>query len=155
MASIIKFCALSGALDDSPHSYLLTIDDFTFLLDCGWDEKCSDALIKELKKHSREIDAILVSYPDVLHLGALPYAVSKLGLACPIYCTVPVYKMGQMFMYDWYLSKYNMEEFDLFNLDDVDNTFDKVVQLKYNQSVPLQGLSLTYLSYFRTLVYSK
>ena len=58
-------------------------------------------------------------------------------------------------MYDWYLSKYNMEEFDLFNLDDVDNTFDKVVQLKYNQSVPLQGLSLTSLLYFRTLVYSK
>ena len=45
-----------------------------------------------------------------------------------------------MFMYDWYQSKYNMEEFDLFTLDDVDNTFDKFIQLKYSQSVPLQGL---------------
>jgi len=141
MASIIKFCALSGALDDSPHSYLLTVDDFTFLLDCGWDENCSDAFINELKKHVSKIDAVLITYPDVLHLGALPYAVGKLGLSCPIYCTVPIYKMGQMFMYDLYLSKHNVEEFDIFDLDDVDNTFDKVVQLKYNQSVPLQGLS--------------
>jgi len=139
MTSIIKFCALSGALDDSPHSYLLKVDDFTFLLDCGWDEKCTDSYINELKKHVNKIDAVLLTYPDQLHLGALPYAVGKLGLMCPIYATVPVYKMGQMFMYDWYQSKYNMEEFDLFTLDDVDNTFDKFIQLKYSQSVPLQG----------------
>ena len=35
-------------------------------------------------------------------LGALPVAVGKLGLSCPIYATVPVYKMGQMFLYDLY-----------------------------------------------------
>ncbi|XP_046656106.1 probable cleavage and polyadenylation specificity factor subunit 2 isoform X2 [Daphnia pulicaria] len=139
MTSIIKFCALSGALDDSPHSYLLKVDDFTFLLDCGWDEKCSEGFIHELKKHVNKIDAVLLSYPDQLHLGALPYAVGKLGLTCPVYATVPVYKMGQMFMYDWYQSKDNMEDFDLFTLDDVDNSFDKVVQLKYSQSVPLKG----------------
>lgn len=43
---------------------------------------------------------MLLSYPDPLHLGALPYLVGKLGLNCPIYATIPVYKMGQMFMYD-------------------------------------------------------
>ena len=139
MTSIIKFCALSGALDDSPHCYLLKVDDFTFLLDCGWDEKCSESLVNELKKHVNKIDAVLLTYPDQLHLGALPYAVGKLGLACPVYATVPVYKMGQMFMYDWYQSRYNMEDFELFNLDDVDNSFDKVVQLKYSQSIPLKG----------------
>ena len=35
-------------------------------------------------------------------VGALPVAVGKLGLSCPIYATVPVYKMGQMFLYDLY-----------------------------------------------------
>jgi len=35
-------------------------------------------------------------------LGALPYLVGKMGLSCPIYATVPVYKMGQMFLYDTY-----------------------------------------------------
>lgn len=49
-----------------------------------------------------QIDAVLLSYPDPLHLGALPYLVGKCGLNCPIYATIPVYKMGQMFMYDLY-----------------------------------------------------
>jgi cleavage and polyadenylation specificity factor subunit 2 len=33
-----------------------------------------------------------------------------------------------------------MEEFELFTLDDVDAAFDKIVQLKYNQSVPMKGI---------------
>lgn len=47
--------------------------------------------------------------------------------------------MGQMFMYDMYQSQYNMKPFMLFNLDDVDTTFDRIIQLKYNQSVALKG----------------
>ncbi len=49
MTSIIKFTPLSGAppadgtagFDPSsePHCYLLEVDGFTFLLDCGWDAK--------------------------------------------------------------------------------------------------------------------
>lgn len=46
----------------------------------------------------------------------------------------------EQFMYDWYLSRYNAEDFKLFDLDDVDNAFDKVVQLKYSQSIPLKGM---------------
>lgn len=66
--------------------------------------------------------------------------VGKLGLNCPIYATIPVFKMGQMFMYDLYQSHYSMEDFDLFTLDDVDVAFDKIRQLKYNQSVSLKGM---------------
>ncbi|KAK4037738.1 hypothetical protein OUZ56_029767 [Daphnia magna] len=44
-----------------------------------------------------------------------------------------------MFMYDWYQAMDNMEDFDLLPLDDVDNSFDKVAQLKYSQKVPLKG----------------
>jgi len=55
-----------------------------------------------LSRHVHQIDAVLLSYPDPLHLGALPYLVGKCGLNCPIYATIPVYKMGQMFMYDIY-----------------------------------------------------
>lgn len=47
--------------------------------------------------------------------------------------------MGQMFMYDLYMSHYNMYDFELFTLDDVDTAFDKITQLKYNQSVSLKG----------------
>ncbi|CAB0016650.1 unnamed protein product [Nesidiocoris tenuis] len=126
-------------MDESPPCYILQIDDFRFLLDCGWNEKFDLDYIKELKRHVHVIDAVLLTYPDPLHLGALPYLVGKCGLSCPVYATIPVYKMGQMFMYDLYQSRYNMEEFSLFNLDDVDAAFDKVIQLKYNQTVPMKG----------------
>merc|ERR1712127_228958 len=84
--------------------------------------------INNLKKVVPKIDAVLLSYPDCPHLGALPYAVGKLGLSCPIFATVPVYKMGQMFLYDLYQSRHNMEDFDLFTLDEVDRAFDMITQ---------------------------
>ncbi|CAB4056673.1 CPSF2 [Lepeophtheirus salmonis] len=73
------------------------------------------------------------------HLGALPYAVGKLGLSCSIFATVPVHKMGQMFMYDVYEAQRKQEDFDLFTLDEVDSAFDKITQLKYNQTFALKG----------------
>uniref|UniRef100_A0A182JRJ0 Cleavage and polyadenylation specificity factor subunit 2 n=1 Tax=Anopheles christyi TaxID=43041 RepID=A0A182JRJ0_9DIPT len=139
MTSIIKMHAISGAMDESPPCYILQVDDVRILLDCGWDEKFDQGFIKEIKKYVHTIDAVLLSYPDGSHLGALPYLVGKLGLNCPIYATIPVYKMGQMFMYDMFMSHYNMHDFDLFTLDDVDAAFDKIVQLKYNQSVAMKG----------------
>lgn len=64
-----------------------------------------------------------------------------------MYATTPVYQMGQMFAYDLYQSRHNYEEFDLFTLDDIDLAFDKVVQVKYNQTIILkgngQGITLT------------
>ena len=41
-----------------------------------------------------KVDAVLLSYPDL--------TVGKLGLTDPVYATVQVYKMGQMFLYDIY-----------------------------------------------------
>lgn len=124
MTSIIKLHAVSGAMDESPPCYILQVDELRILLDCGWDENFDQDFIKELKRylfakkkivcycnkiynnyifrHVNQIDAVLLSYPDPLHLGALPYLVGKCGLNCPIYATIPVYKMGQMFMYDMY-----------------------------------------------------
>lgn len=96
--------------------------------------------IEEVKKHINVIDAVLISFPDVFHLGALPYLVGKCGLNCPIYATIPVYKMGQMFMYDLYQSHHNMKNFNVFSLDDVDATFEKIIQLKFNQSVSIKGM---------------
>ncbi|XP_011500980.1 PREDICTED: probable cleavage and polyadenylation specificity factor subunit 2 [Ceratosolen solmsi marchali] len=139
MTSIIKLHAISGALDESPPCYILQVDELHILLDCGWNENFDQDFIKELKRHVNQIDAVLLSYPDPSHLGALPYLVGKCGLSCPIYATIPVYKMGQMFMYDIYQSRHNMEDFTLFTLDDVDAAFDKIVQLKYNQSISMKG----------------
>lgn len=102
MPSIIRFEPFSGAHDEGPLCYILQVDEFKFLLDCGWDESFSMSYIEALKPHVPEIDAVLLSHPDTYHLGALPYLVGKCGLDCPIYATIPVHKMGQMFMYDVY-----------------------------------------------------
>lgn len=139
MTSIIKLTAFSGAEDESPHCYLLQVDEFRFLLDCGWDEDLKRVTVDSLKKHIHQIDAVLLSHPDPLHLGALPYLVGKLGLSCPIFATIPVYKMGQMFMYDLYQSRHNTEDFNLFTLDDVDSAFERIIQLKYSQTHNLLG----------------
>lgn len=54
MSSVIKFTPLSGAKNEGPLCYLLQIDDFHILLDCGWDENFSIAAkhIQELKKYT-------------------------------------------------------------------------------------------------------
>ena len=68
----------------------------------------------------------------------LPY-LAKLGITCPIYMTMPACKMGQMFLYDFVLSRTAAEDFDMFTLDDVDAVFDRATQLKHNQTEAVRG----------------
>lgn len=51
------------------------------------------------------VDAVLLSHSDTLHLGALPYAMTQLGLSAPVFSTEPVYRLGLLTMYDQYASK--------------------------------------------------
>lgn len=37
-------------MDESPPCYLLQIDEFKFLLDCGWDEGFNMGVINKLKR---------------------------------------------------------------------------------------------------------
>lgn len=80
------------------------------LLDCGWTEPynvdqlkvmacvCAavgfacrrahvPARVQPLARVAKEIDFVLITHSDMLHLGGLPYAVATLGLSCPIYVT--------------------------------------------------------------------
>lgn len=140
MGSQIKFTQLYGVVDP-PLCSLLEINSFTFLIDCGWTEKFDVTLLETLKEAIPRVDAVLLSHPDTAHLGALPYAIGHLGLKAPIYATQPTCRMGQMFMYDQYLSHYATSEFDVFDLDDVDTAFDyqTVHQLKFQQNLRLTG----------------
>lgn len=148
MGSQIKFTQLYGATNDSPLCSLLEINSFTFLIDCGWTEEFNVKLLDPLKEAIPRIDAVLLSHPDTAHLGALPYAIGRLGLKVPIYATQPTCRMGQMFMYDQYLSHHANSEFDLFDLDDVDTAFDyqTVHQLKFQQNLRLAGQPLAKLA---------
>jgi cleavage and polyadenylation specificity factor subunit 2 len=92
-----------------------------------------------LYSHISDIDAVLLSHPDTSHLGALPYLMGKLGLAAPVYATLPVAKLGHLYMYDHVLSRQAVSEFDTFDLDDVDFAFNSVETLKYSENRVLSG----------------
>lgn len=88
MTSIIKLEVLSGAGKAfSPPAYLLQVDEFRFLLDCGcdWSDDDVNRAQMDVKKHNmscdsrkqcglwmphvKQIDAVLLSHPDPHHLG--------------------------------------------------------------------------------------
>jgi cleavage and polyadenylation specificity factor subunit 2 len=141
MGTIIRLTPISGVHSEDPLCYLLEIDDCKILLDCGWDERFETDFLQTLASVASSVDFVLLSHPDLLHLGALPYAVGHLGLDCPIVATRPVWQMGHLCMYDVLLSRKANEDFDVFSADDIDNAFlDKRFQLlKYSQSIELTG----------------
>eukprot|EP00658_Telonema_sp_P-2_P059075 TRINITY_DN4776_c0_g1_i1.p1 TRINITY_DN4776_c0_g1~~TRINITY_DN4776_c0_g1_i1.p1 ORF type:complete len:493 (+),score=108.85 TRINITY_DN4776_c0_g1_i1:105-1583(+) len=95
-----------GCQEHEPLCYLLRVDECNILLDCGSDPCFTQELLEPLKQIAPKLDAILISHPDPMHLGALPYLVGKVGLPewCKVYATIPVCKLGQMVMYDAYQS---------------------------------------------------
>ncbi|KAL5108666.1 putative cleavage and polyadenylation specificity factor subunit 2 [Taenia crassiceps] len=137
--SIIKLHTFSGAGDSYPPCFVLQVDDFYCLLDCGWSENLPKSRITEVGKWAKKICAVLISHPSMRHLGLLPVLVGKYGLKCPVYSTTPVCKLGQLFCYDEFQSRFLSEDFSLFSLDDIDDAFELFVQVKYSQTVNLQG----------------
>lgn len=128
---------LCGVYNENPLSYLVSIDGFNLLVDCGWNDHFDPSLLHPLSRVASTIDAVLLSYPDTLHLGALPYAMKQFGLSAPVYATEPVYRLGLLTMYDQYLSRKQVSEFDLFTLDDIDAAFQNVTRLTYSQNYHL------------------
>ena len=82
--------------------------------------------IDAVRRRIPQISAVLITYADTAHLGALPYLVGKCGLRCPIYATVPVYKMGQLFLQDWLIGHQDVEDFTLFGMEDIEAAFDNI-----------------------------
>ncbi|KAF8042096.1 hypothetical protein BT93_A0641 [Corymbia citriodora subsp. variegata] len=100
MGTSVQVTPLCGVYNENPLSYLISIDNFNFLVDCGWNDHFDPSLLHPLSRVASTIDAVLLSHPDTLHLGALPYAMKQLGLSSPVYATEPVYRLGLLTMYD-------------------------------------------------------
>ncbi|XP_078435387.1 cleavage and polyadenylation specificity factor 100 [Wolffia australiana] len=141
MGTSVQVTPLCGVYNENPLSYLVSVDGFNFLVDCGWNDLFDVNLLQPLSRVCSKVDAVLLSHPDVLHLGALAYAMKHLGLSAPVYLTEPVLRLGQLTMYDHYFSRKQMSDFDLFSLDDVDSAFQNsnVTSLKYSQNFHLTG----------------
>ncbi|XP_028790004.1 cleavage and polyadenylation specificity factor subunit 2-like [Neltuma alba] len=139
MGTSVQVTPLCGVYNENPLSYLVSIDGFKFLVDCGWNDHFDPSLLQPLSRVAPTIDAVLLSHADTLHLGALPYAMKQLGLSAPIYSTEPVYRLGLLTMYDQYFSRKQVSEFDLFTLDDIDSAFQSITRLTYSQNHHLSG----------------
>ena len=72
-SSIVKVTALSGAYDDSPPSYLLQVDQFRFLLDCGWDEHYDVEKLSNLKKYNilYRVYIVVLKFYHGLHINII------------------------------------------------------------------------------------
>ncbi|KAF9195029.1 cleavage and polyadenylation specificity factor subunit 2 [Haplosporangium sp. Z 767] len=138
-SNYIRFTALSGAKSESALCYLLEIDEAKILLDCGWNDAFNVDDLKQLKRIAKDVDACLLSHSTLHHLGALAYAKSYLGLRAQTYATVPVMDMGRLSLYDIWQSKRATEDFTTFNLEDIDQAFEAITCLRYQQPTVLTG----------------
>ncbi|KAG0256248.1 cleavage and polyadenylation specificity factor subunit 2 [Actinomortierella ambigua] len=138
-SNYIRFTALSGAKSEAALCYLLEIDEAKILLDCGWNDAFDVEDLKHLRRIAKDVDACLLSHATLQHLGALPYAKSYLGLRAQTYSTIPVKDMGHLTLYDAWQSKRAVEDFKVFNLEDIDQAFDNIVRLRYHQPTELGG----------------
>jgi cleavage and polyadenylation specificity factor subunit 2 len=102
MSASVQFTPLCGEEARESCCYLLEIDDCKILLDCGWECTIPDAKspVDSLKQVANDIDCVLLTHADMEHIGMLPYAAGKLGLNCPIYATLPVYRIGKLVLYE-------------------------------------------------------
>ncbi|XP_059304797.1 cleavage and polyadenylation specificity factor subunit 2 [Lycium ferocissimum] len=139
MGTSVQVTPLCGVYNENPLSYLVSIDGFNFLIDCGWNDQFDTSLLEPLSRVASTVDAVLLSHPDTFHLGALPYAMKQLGLSAPVYATEPVYRLGLLTMRDQYFSRKQVSEFDLFTLDDIDSAFQNVTRLTYSQNHYMSG----------------
>ncbi|KAJ6425018.1 hypothetical protein OIU84_025731 [Salix udensis] len=139
MGTSVQVTPLSGVYNENPLSYLVSIDGFNLLIDCGWNDHFDPSLLQPLSKVASKIDAVLISYGDMLHLGALPFAMKQFGLNAPVFSTEPVYRLGLLTMYDQSFSRKAVSEFDLFSLDDIDSAFQNFTRLTYSQNHHLSG----------------
>lgn len=139
MPDNISITPLYGLKPYEPLCYLLEFSGCRMLLDCGWDYLFLDQDITNLKKIGC-VDCILISHSTIHHIGALPYAVAKLGITCPVYATLPTLKMGLMVLYDAFQSmKERRPDFSLFSIEDVDYAFNLFSPLKFYEKFRLQG----------------
>lgn len=104
MGSHITFTPLYGADGGSPLASLLRVRDFTFLLDCGWDDAFDTALLEPLLAVIPRIDVVLLSHLDMAHLGALPYLIGKAGLQVMFSALVSIKKPRNSFV-DYHLQR--------------------------------------------------
>eukprot|EP00930_Biecheleria_cincta_P039530 TRINITY_DN27169_c0_g1_i1.p1 TRINITY_DN27169_c0_g1~~TRINITY_DN27169_c0_g1_i1.p1 ORF type:complete len:880 (-),score=149.67 TRINITY_DN27169_c0_g1_i1:63-2702(-) len=120
---------------------VLKLGGLTVLLNCGLNESLDPKLLTPLIPHLGELDLILLTHADVKHLGALPYILSKYPTNCPIVCTEPVSRLGELSCVSCLEDREKYREAsEAYEVDDVLRIFmSRITPLKYRETFRIQN----------------
>lgn len=151
-SDVVAVTPLVGGGSSDGVCSLLELGDRRILLDCGCSitDRYSDLLstvgrLNGLLRGNR-LDAILISHADIHHIGLLPMLFrANNGLSADallttkIICTTPIYKFGQLVLYDFLLNKLMEGSADppTYEFDDIDKAFHRVTKAKFNQDISI------------------
>ncbi|RCV37933.1 hypothetical protein SETIT_8G103000v2 [Setaria italica] len=81
MGASVQVTPLSGAYGEGPLCYLLAVDGFRFLLDCGWTDLCDTSQLEPLAKYGPYKGEGIVIVPHVAghHLRGTVWKITKDG----------------------------------------------------------------------------
>ncbi|KAL0223532.1 hypothetical protein P9112_002922 [Eukaryota sp. TZLM1-RC] len=140
-ATTVKF--LYG-IDGGPKCSLLTIAEYSVLLDCGWSSDL-DALIRAaVNTYATKIDAVVISNPDYLHCGALPL-LHQQGFSGGVFITQAAAKMAVLNLYALQISLHTYNASAPYSLDAIDEilSLDRVSSLVFGEPSSLTHKSKT------------
>lgn len=96
----VKFLGATRTVTGS--RFLLTIDDFRILFDCGLFQGLKELRLRnweEFPVDPASIDAVVISHAHIDHSGYLPKLVRE-GFKGPIYCTLPTSDLLELMLLD-------------------------------------------------------
>ncbi|MFD2034694.1 MBL fold metallo-hydrolase RNA specificity domain-containing protein [Belliella marina] len=96
----VKFLGGAGTVTGS--RYLLEIDNFKLLVDCGMFQGIKDYRLRnweEFPVNPAEIDMVILTHAHIDHTGYLPKLV-KSGFKGPVYCTNPTLELVKIMLLD-------------------------------------------------------
>lgn len=128
--------------DYSFKASLLTFDnDIRILADPSWNGKNPDE-IQFVEPHLREVQLILLSHSTPEFISGYVLLCLKfpnLTSSIPVYSTLPVNQLGRISTVEYYRANGILGPLtsSIMELDEIDECFDKVIPLKYLQSISL------------------
>ncbi len=142
----IKFLGGAGSVTGS--KFLLEVDDFKLLIDCGLFQGIKELRLRNwdsLPVDTASINAVILTHAHIDHTGYLPKLVKE-GFNGPIYCTEPTFALMEIMLRD--AAKLQEEEADfakkkgyskhknplaLFTSDDTEKVFPLIKSFSFEQ----------------------
>ncbi|WP_424964336.1 MBL fold metallo-hydrolase RNA specificity domain-containing protein [Ekhidna sp.] len=96
----VKF--LGGAKSVTGSKYLITVDDFNVLIDCGLFQGLKELRLRnwdELPIDPKEIDCVLLTHAHIDHSGYIPL-LFKNGFDGKVHCTEPTRELAEILLTD-------------------------------------------------------